>query len=202
MNDMMRHYRRNDRRRKDNSRATPMKLCITAMGIALNAAGAFVAMNLRLPIYMDSIGTMFAASLLGPVYGGMTGILGGIASGFLFDVYSFYYAPAQMLTGLMAGYFFKTTWLKGRKMPVGAFVVTLPCTLLSAVVTALLFGGVTSSGSSIIVLLLGKLGVPLSVGVFCVQIFTDWLDKFAALAAVSVMLRGMTYEMKLKIQGE
>lgn len=202
MNDMMRDNRRKDSRKKDSGRAATMKLCVTAMGIALNVAGAFLAMNLRLPIYMDSIGTMFAASLLGPVYGGMTGILGGIASGFIFDVYSFYYAPAQMLTGLMAGYFFRTTWLKGRKMPLGAFAVTLPCTLLSAVVTALLFGGVTSSGSSIIVLFLGKLGVPLSAGVFCVQILTDYLDKFAAVAAVSALLRGMTYEMKLRIQGE
>lgn len=182
--------------------ATPMKQCVTALGIALNAAGAFLAMNLRLPIYMDSIGTMFVASLLGPVYGGLTGLLGGIVSGFVFDVYSFYYAPAQMLTGLMAGYFFRTAWMKGKKMPAGTFVVTLPCTLLSAVVTALVFGGVTSSGSSVIVLFLGKLGVPLSAGVFCVQILTDYLDKFAAVTAVSALLRGMTHEMKLKIQGE
>lgn len=179
-----------------------MKQCITAMGIVLNVAGAFIAMNLKLPIYMDSIGTMMTAALLGPFYGGLAGLLGGIASGFTFDVYSFYYAIPQMTTGIMAGLLFKTFWMKGRYLPIGSFLATLPCTLLSAIVTGVCFGGLTSSGSSLIVILLDRLGVPMTASIFATQILTDYADKFLAVSLVTVLLAAMTYEMKVKVQGE
>lgn len=35
-----------------------LKLTIMGIGIALNIIGAFIALNLRLPIYLDSIGTI------------------------------------------------------------------------------------------------------------------------------------------------
>ena len=172
------------------------------MGIVLNVAGAFIAMNLKLPIYMDSIGTVITAALLGPFYGGLAGLLGGIASGFTFDVYSFYYAIPQMTTGIMAGFLFRTFWMKGKYLPIGSFFATLPCTLLSAVVTAVCFGGLTSSGSSLIVILLKKFGIPLTASVFVTQILTDYTDKFLAISLATVVLSAMSYEMKLRLQGE
>ena len=48
-----------------NKRPQIIKQCMTAFGIAINIAGAFIAMNLHLPIYMDSIGTVMNAALLG-----------------------------------------------------------------------------------------------------------------------------------------
>lgn len=179
-----------------------MKQCITALGIVMNVVGAFIAMSLKLPIYMDSIGTVMTAALLGPFYGGLAGLLGGIASGFTFDVYSFYYAIPQMTTGIMAGYLFKTFLMKGKYLPAGTFLTVLPCTLLSSLITALLFGGLTSSGSSIIVMLLEKAGVPLTAGVFITQILTDYLDKLSAAFVVTFVLSAMTQEMKLKLRGE
>lgn len=179
-----------------------MKQCITALGIVMNVAGAFIAMNLKLPIYMDSIGTVMTAALLGPFYGGLAGLLGGIASGFTFDVYSFYYAIPQMTTGIMAGLLFRTFWMRGKYLPFGAFFTVLPCTLLSSVVTAVCFGGLTSSGSSLIVMLLEKAGFPLTFSVFVTQILTDYSDKLLAAMTATIVLSAMSREMKLKLQGE
>lgn len=179
-----------------------MKQCVTAFGIVLNVAGAFIAMNLRLPIYMDSIGTVMTAALLGPFYGGLAGLLGGVVSGFTFDVYSFYYAIPQMTTGIMAGWLFKTFLMKGKYLPAGTFLTVLPCTVLSALVTAVLFGGLTSSGSSIFVMLLEKAGIPLTAGVFMSQIITDYTDKLLAAGVTTVVMTAMTHDMKMKLRGE
>ena len=90
---------------------TVVKQCMIAIGIVINIVGAFLALNLRLPVYLDSIGTVLVSGLLGPVYGMVTGVLGSLISGITFDIYSLYYAPVQLFTGLMAGLVFRTVWL-------------------------------------------------------------------------------------------
>ena len=47
-----------------NKSMSVKSLTLVGMGIALNVIGAFIALTLRLPIYLDSIGTILIASLL------------------------------------------------------------------------------------------------------------------------------------------
>lgn len=179
------------------------KQLFTAMGITINVVGAFLAMSLKLPIYLDSLGTIMVSAILGPIYGMATGFLGGMVSGITFDVYSFYFAWAQALTGLSAGLLFhKSNWLKGKRKPIGAMIITLPTSIVSAFITAGLFGGLTSSGSSILVILLSKLGMNLTFSVFTVQVITDFTDKYLAVILITSVLLVMTGEMKTKLLEE
>lgn len=179
-----------------NRNTAIMKQCLVAMGIVINIVGAFVAMGLHLPIYLDSIGTIMIGALLGPVYAIATGILGSLVSGFTFDIYSLYFAPVQICTGLMAGLLFKGHWLKGKRLPLGAFFLSLPTSIASAVISAFVFGGITSSGSSLIVQVLSKAGVNLTISCFIVQIITDYADKFVAVIIVTAVTAAMTDKMK------
>jgi len=165
-------------------KVSPLKLIIVGFAIALNIVGSFIALNLKLPIYLDSIGTIMSAAILGPIYGVVTGLLGSIVSGITFDMYSLYFAPVQILIGLLSGIMFKKGLMKGLKMPLGVFIVTLFSSTAGAVIAAYVFGGVTSSGSSYIVVFLSNLGVNKVVSVFIVQFLTDYLDKFTASAIV------------------
>ena len=180
---------------------TVVKQCMIAIGIVINIVGAFLALNLRLPVYLDSIGTVLVSGLLGPVYGMVTGVLGSLISGITFDIYSLYYAPVQLFTGLMAGLVFRTVWLKGWRLPIGSLAVSLPTSVVSAMITAFLFGGITSSGSSYLVVLMNNLGLNLTLSCFLVQVLTDYGDKLIAVILVTATLRSMTPEMKLKIRG-
>lgn len=181
---------------------TTLKQCMVALGIVLNIVGAFIALNLRLPIYLDSVGTVLSGALLGPVYGVATGVLGSLISGITFDIYSLYYAPVQILTGLMAGWMFRTKWLSGWRLPLGGLVVSLPTSIASAVITAFLFGGITSSGSSYLVILMSNLGMNLTLSCFLVQVLTDYADKLIAVLLVTAALKALPTEMKMKIRGD
>lgn len=181
---------------------TTLKQCMVALGIVLNIVGAFIALNLRLPVYLDSVGTVLSGVLLGPVYGAATGVLGSLISGITFDIYSLYYAPVQIFTGLMAGWMFRTKWLSGWRLPFGGLIVSLPTSIASAVITAFLFGGITSSGSSYLVVLMSNLGMNLTLSCFLVQVLTDYADKLIAVLLVTAALRALSPEMKMKIRGE
>lgn len=185
----------------DGRNFTTLKQCMVALGIVLNIVGAFIALNLRLPVYLDSIGTVLSGALLGPVYGVATGVLGSFISGITFDIYSLYYAPVQILTGLMAGWMFRTKWLRGYRLPIGGLALSLPTSIASAAITAFLFGGITSSGSSYLVVLMSKLGMNLTLSCFLVQVLTDYADKLIAVLLVAAVLKVLTAEMKMKIRG-
>ena len=65
---------------------TTTAVCFLALAAALNLVGGFIALSLRLPIYLDSIGTMLAAALLGPLCGMIPGLVSGLVSGAIIGV--------------------------------------------------------------------------------------------------------------------
>ena len=47
-----------------NKTVNVKNITLVGMGIAINIIGAFIALGLRLPIYLDSVGTIFIACVL------------------------------------------------------------------------------------------------------------------------------------------
>ncbi|MFR0986459.1 MAG: ECF transporter S component [Frisingicoccus sp.] len=179
---------------------TTLKQCMVALGIVLNIVGAFIALNLRLPIYLDSVGTVLSGALLGPVYGVATGVLGSLISGITFDIYSLYYALGtgfnridgrtdvsnKVAPGLPA-----SDWRSGR------IPADFHCQCSDYGIS---FGGITSSGSSYLVVLMSNLGMNLTLSCFLVQVLTDYADKLIAVLLVAAALKVLTPEMKMKIR--
>ncbi|MGG5462631.1 ECF transporter S component [Clostridium sp. B9] len=179
-----------------------LKISIVGIGIALNIIGAFIALNLRLPIYLDSLGTIMAGFVLGPVYGVITGVLGSLTSGITFDIYSLYFAPVQIFTGFFAGYFFKKGLMNGKKIFLSVLIMTLFVSFTGAVITAYLFGGVTSSGSSYIIVILNNLGVNPVVSAFITQFLTDYADKLIACLIMVQVVRRLPKNILLRTQNK
>lgn len=182
-----------------NNNLNVRKITIIGLGIALNVIGAFVALTLRLPVYLDSIGTILIACLLGPKYAVATGICGSLVSGMTFDVYSLYFAPVQITTGYFAGIMYNKSFLKGKKTPLGVLIMTIPTSIIGACITAYIFGGITSSGSSYIVQILNTMQVPDVVSIFITQVFTDYADEFIAVSLVAIALNYIPKGLKLSL---
>lgn len=180
-----------------NNSIDTRKITLVSMGISLNIIGALIALTLRLPIYLDSVGTILVACLLGPKFAVMTGVCGSLISGMTFDPYSLYFAPVQISTGLFAGLMYQKGLLSSKKLPLGVFIFTLPTSIMSAIITAFLFGGVTSSGSSYIVQILSHFNLPIVVSVFITQICTDYTDKFLAVVLVGLGVAALPKSYKL-----
>lgn len=178
------------------------KITVIALAAVINLVGGQIALLLRLPIYLDSIGTILIGAVLGPIYGVIPGLISGILSGITMDIYALYFMPVQLITGLMAGLVFRTGYIKKWKLPIGAMIITIPGTIVSSCISAYLFGGVTSSGSSIIVLFLRKLGFDMVSSVFMVQVFTDYLDRILAIGIVLTLLVAMPKDIVRKVRGE
>jgi hypothetical protein len=80
-------------------------LALIPLAIAINIAGGQLVKTLRLPIYLDSIGTVLTGALLGPWIGLITGVLSnGIWTLIGLDQFAWSFAPVAGVIGLLAGF--------------------------------------------------------------------------------------------------
>ncbi|MDN6251145.1 MAG: ECF transporter S component [Tetragenococcus koreensis] len=172
--------------RKINTRS----IVIMALSLTLNIVCSNLALMLKLPIYLDAIGTIFAASLLGPFAGMAVGGATGVVMGVTTDIFSLFFMPVQLITGAITGVLYKRKQENQLKNSWWfALTISLPGTILSTIITVILFNGITSAGSSIIVQLLYGAGMSQSLAVFLVQVATDYLDKLLTVIFVSFATR-------------
>lgn len=176
------------------------KLCVIAIAIALNVVGGHIALLLHLPVYLDSIGTILIAVLYGPVYGILPPLLYGLVMGFTIDIFSLYYMPVGIILGLVTGLVARKYPPKGKNIFLLALLITIPGTIVSSIITAMLFGGITSSGSTVLVQILNKAGLGLTPSVFIVQILTDYIDRLISLFVVAALLKVIPSELYLENQ--
>lgn len=172
------------------------KTIFIGLAIAINLIGGFIAVTLKLPIYLDTIGTILVSVMFGPVCGAMAGGLTSIVNGITFDPISFYFIPVQIVLGLVTGVLIKEKKFCGFKTILKIVLITVISSSVSSVIAAFVFNGVTSSGSSILVAVLKNSGISIVTAVFSTQIFTDLLDKAISFAVVFAAIKIMPLNMK------
>lgn len=126
-------------------------LVLIPIAVGINLIGGTLASALKLPLFLDMIGTIIAAALAGPWVAALVGLLTNV---FLALVSNPVYLPYSLVSigcGLVTGYMirggmFKKVW--------GVVLTWLACTLLSvaisSTITVLVFGGATgATGTSV-----------------------------------------------------
>ena len=178
-----------------------VKITTTALCIVINFVGAYIALVLRLPIYLDSIGTILSAALLGPFFGVLSACLSSFLSGITSDVYALYFMPVGIMTGWLAGLLFRTHWFQKKKLPLGILFLTVPGTIVGACITAFLFDGITSSGSSILLQILNHMGLSMVASAFIVQFLTDYTDRLISVIIVILISSRLGDRFKILLNG-
>lgn len=127
-----------------------LALLIIPVGVAVNFVGGQLASLLKLPMYLDAIGTIFASLLCGPWVGAVTGGLTNVVTGIANPV-NFAFIPVNVIVGLVTGFLarrqmFQVWW----KWIISIFIMAAVSIVVSAPIVVLMFGGVTGGGTSII----------------------------------------------------
>ena len=122
--------------------------------------------------------------------------LSGLLMGMTVDIYSLYYAPVGILLGFVTGLVYRKFQPKKWQIFPAALVITLPSTIISSCITAFLFGGITSSGSTVLVQLLAKTPLGMVGSCFVVQFITDYIDRVLCIAVAAVLITALRKSMK------
>ncbi|ACZ43014.1 signal transduction histidine kinase, LytS [Thermobaculum terrenum ATCC BAA-798] len=122
------------------------------IGIGINVVGGYIAQVLRLPIFLDVIGTILVGVLAGPWVGALAGFLTNIVTGLVVNPTLLPYSATNLAIGLVAGILAVTGWFKSYwKVAVSGIIITIVAVVVSAPITVFVFGGVTGHGTDLIV---------------------------------------------------
>ena len=164
---------------------TSQSLVLIAIAVAINMIGGQLISLLKLPIFLDSIGTLISAVLLGPVIGMLTGLLTNLLWGLLTDPIAAAFAPVAMVIGLVAGWLARAGWFRTLpKEVISGVVITLAVPLRTA-----LFGGVTGSGADLFVAWIHSAGQNLLESVAITVLGANLVDKILTAIIVWILLR-------------
>ena len=177
-----------------NERKHTVRLSFAALGVCLNILGSFLVMITRLPIYGDTLGTIFVGVFCGPFYAVPCALVSSLLNA-SYDPFAIPFIPNGITVALFAS-LLRQPRLRNLPLALKAFIVGLPASGVSAFV----FGGITSAGSSYIVQLLhGVFQLPMVASVFLVQVFTDYADKFLILVIVTLIIQRIPTRIKEKV---
>ncbi|NWG19025.1 MAG: ECF transporter S component [Chloroflexi bacterium] len=154
-------------------------LALIPIAIAINVVlGQLVQNVLKLPIYLDSIGTVLVGILLGPLAGAITGLIANVIWGFTLAPSALPFAAVAAVIGVIAGYAGqygapRRWWL----MALFGILTGIVAAAISAPIAAYVFGGVTGAGTDVLVATFQNLGASVLGASFAQGAVSDPLDK-------------------------
>ncbi|MFQ2822550.1 ECF transporter S component [Aeromonas allosaccharophila] len=160
------------------SKLSSYNLAFMVICIAINMVAGQAVSMLKLPIFLDSIGTVLCAILAGPWMAVATGLLTNLLWGLLTGPIAAAFAPVAMMIGLSAGLLARAGWFNNLpKVVMSSVVITLALTLVAIPIRSYLFGGATGSGADFMVAYLHAMGSDLQESVAVTVLGTNLLDK-------------------------
>ncbi len=170
-----------------------MTWVLIPVAIAINIVIGEIVVLLKLPIYLDSIGTVLVGVVAGPWAGALTGALSNTIWGLLIDPNSLPWWPVALLIGFVAGWcavggLFKTWW----KVIITGFLVALTAAIASTPIAVLLYGGITASGSSFITAYLLQTGQGVLQAVFSTNFLVEPVDKISTCLLAFAIIQGLS----------
>lgn len=179
---------------------TLVALLLIPVSVAINMVGFQICQLLRLPIFLDSIGTILVAIIAGPIISIITGFVTNLINA-IFNPTYFPYVITSMAIGAFAGVLSKYGMFKSKlKVFISGFILTLVSTIVSAPVTVFFFGGLTGSTGSIITAGLLASGQQMWTAVFSSGFIIEAVDKLISVYIVAFIVGKISerYLSKLK----
>jgi len=170
---------------------TTMTWVLIPVAIAINIAIGQIVVLLKLPVFLDSIGTVLVGILCGPWAGALTGALANTIWG-LFNPDSLPWWPVAFFIGLVAGFcanagLFKSWW----KVILSGFLIALTAAIVSTPISVYLYGGITASGSSFITAYLLQTGQGVVSAVLSTGFLVEPVDKIATAMLAFIIVQGL-----------
>jgi energy-coupling factor transport system substrate-specific component len=196
------------RRRNMNKRRlwsfsfTTATLVLIPAAIGINYIGKLFAGVLKLPLWLDSIGTALASMLSGPVVGAISGAINNIIYGLTMDPISFVYALTSIAIGITVGIIayngrINTLW----KSIIAGVVVAIVAAIVSTPLNVIFWGGQTGNvwGDALYAYLIAH-AVPVWIASFLDEIVVDFPDKIATMIIAFLIFKGLPRKLILLYQ--
>jgi energy-coupling factor transport system substrate-specific component len=175
---------------------------LIAVAIAVNIVIGQLVSLLKLPIFLDSIGTVMVGVLAGPWAGGLAGLLTNLIWGVISSPVAAAFAPVAMVIGIVAGLcarygLFKTWW----QAIIAGLIITVFNAVVAVPIRLYMFGGITGSGADFVTAYMLALGKDL-FGSVVVTVFTsNVIDKVVTAVLAWGIIKALPQRITTRFSG-
>ena len=165
-------------------------MIIASLGIVINIVFGTIIQTLQIPLlFLDTIGTIFVAVILGPFAGALTGGLTNIIQGMVTNPKDIPFAIVNIIIGVIVGYIAKKFEFNLKVAILTGLVLSVTAPLVGTPISVFVYGGITGGGTDLIFTWLLSTGQKIFTAAFIPRITGNFIDKIASCILVSVLLK-------------
>lgn len=171
-------------------------IAFSGVCIAVNIVLGIITSALGIPLYLDTLGTVLTAVLIGPLSGVIVGSLSNIIMGLMYSVSDIPFFLVNAAIGLIVGLAAKK-WRFG--FPVAlilGLVLSVVCPLIGTPIGILVYGGLNGTWSDVLVIALQKSGQSIFAASFIRNIGSNLIDKVGTCIIGWAILKALPIRFK------
>ncbi|ABW19969.1 CD3073 family putative ECF transporter S component [Alkaliphilus oremlandii] len=167
-------------------------MIMASLGIVINIAFGTVVQALQIPLlFLDTIGTIFVAALLGPFAGALTGGLTNIIQGMITNPKNIPFAIVNVVIGVIVGMIAKRFKFDLKVAIITGVILSVVAPLIGTPISVFVYGGLTGGGTDLIFAWLLSTGQKIFTAAFIPRITGNFIDKIASCILVSMLLNAL-----------
>ena len=169
-----------------------LKITFCSMCIVINIVGGMVAHTIRIPLlFLDTVGTILSAAVLGPFYGMATGGLSSILKALIMNPRGMPFALVNVAIGLTIGIIAKKFGFNIKTAIISGLLLAIICPLIGTPIAVFLSGGFVGDPLDIIVAWMAKSGQSIFISAFIPRVFANLIDKTMSGLLVVSLIKSM-----------
>ena len=177
-----------------------MSSLLIPVAVAINFTGSLIVSSLKLPLFLDAIGTVFISLVAGPWVGSVTAIITSIARGG-FNPVNLAFLPVGILIAIVVG---NLTKLKIKNIVIKIVLLILSLTITTViantVITILVYKGITPDGTGFVASSLIKLGFGEVFSVIMATFVSEIIDKSLTIIIAVIIVKSMSDRYLIKFK--
>lgn len=167
------------------------KLIFSALAVVVNIVLGTIVSWMAIPLlFLDTVGTIFVSATFGMKYGILVGIctnlVMGATTGFTAVPFALVNVAVAIVVALMAK--------RGFSIPVAVvtgLILSIVAPLIGTPIRILLFGGLTGSGTDLLILAMRAAGQQIFAATFLSTVTGNFVDKVASCVLVAILIKAL-----------
>ena len=159
--------------------------------VAMNIVLGIITSALGIPLYLDTLGTVLSAAIIGPVPGIIVGALSNIITGLMYSVSDIPFCLVNMAVGLIVGLVAKKFKFTIVSAVITGLVLSFVCPAIGTPIGIYVYGGLNGSASDVLVMYLVQAVKDIFQASFLRNVGSNLIDKIGTCIVGWALIRAI-----------
>lgn len=171
-------------------------LVMCSLAVAINIILGNITSALKLPLYLDTLGTVLMAVYFGPWHGAAVGGLSNFISSMLTNPKALPFLLVNVVIGLLVGFVAKKYKFDLKTALITGLILSFVAPLIGTPIGIWVYGGLTGTVSDFLVLWLKKSGTNIFAASFITKVGNNLIDKIGTCLVAYFILSRLPSQYK------